>query len=100
MITSANPGHSQRTAPRLSSGESRPEVAPDSFPTSGNALAELTDDEVADKVTVLAAHLSAATYQFLVLLEELDRRKPWAGFGIASTAHWLSWKCGIDMRAG
>ncbi len=35
----------------------------------------------------------------MVLLEEFDRRKPWAGEGISSTAHWLNVKCGVDMNS-
>lgn len=61
------------------------------------AFAHLTDDQVADQVTTIAAQIAAATYRFLVLLVELDRRQPWAGMGIVSTAHWLNVKCGMDM---
>ena len=62
-------------------------------------LARFSDDEVADQVTRIAAQISAATYRFLVLLAELDRRRPWSGYGIVSTAHWLNVRCGIDLVA-
>ncbi len=66
---------------------------------STTELARFSDDEVADQVTRIAAQISAATYRFLVLLAELDRRRPWSGYGIVSTAHWLNVRCGIDLVA-
>jgi len=58
-----------------------------------------TDDQLADKITTLAGQINAATYRFLILIAEFDRRNAWAGSGIRSCAHWLSWKCSIDMGA-
>ena len=46
----------------------------------------------------LAADIHAATYRFLVLIAELDRREVWAAQGALSCAHWLSWACGIDTH--
>lgn len=51
------------------------------------------------ELTTLAGHLTAATYRLLVLIEEFDRRGGWAGWGVRSCAHWLSWKCGVGMVA-
>ena len=45
----------------------------------------------------LAAHLTAATCRFLVLIGESDRRRAWASWGMASCAHWLSWHCGLGL---
>lgn len=56
-------------------------------------------EELQAEITLLAAHISAATYRFLVLLAELDRKVSWAGEGIASAAHWLNYRCGISLRA-
>lgn len=53
------------------------------------------DEQLASKITLLAAQINAATYLFLKLLGEFDRRAGWAGDGIRSCAHWLDWKCGI-----
>ncbi len=50
------------------------------------------------EVTILAAHISAATYRFLVLLRRLDEITSWAGEGIASAAHWLNFRCGMNLR--
>ena len=52
-------------------------------------------DALAAKITTLAGHLNAAHYRFLKLLDEFDREQGWAGPGVRSLAHWLSWKCGI-----
>ncbi len=52
-----------------------------------------------DRITELAAHIHAATYRFLVLIREFDRRAGWSGPGLNSCAHWLSWKCGINVGA-
>ncbi len=50
------------------------------------------------EVTILAAHISAATYRFLMLLRRLDQIVSWAGEGIASAAHWLNFRCGMNLR--
>ena len=47
----------------------------------------------------LNANLNAATYRFLVLAREFDRRMAWADWGMRSMAHWLGWKCGIGPVA-
>ena len=50
-------------------------------------------------ITTLAANIAAATWQWLMLIAEFDRREGWAGAGIVSCAHWLNWKCGIALGA-
>ena len=52
-------------------------------------------DALAAEITTLAGHLNAAQYRFLKLLDEFDLEQGWAGPGVRSLAHWLSWKCGI-----
>ena len=52
-------------------------------------------EALAAQITTLAGHLNAAQYRFLKLLDEFDREQGWAGPGVRSLAHWLSWKCGI-----
>ena len=52
-------------------------------------------EALAAEITTLAGHLNAAQYRFLKLLDEFDREQGWAGPGVRSLAHWLSWKCGI-----
>jgi len=52
-----------------------------------------------DQITELAAHLDAGTYSLLKLICEFDERNGWSGAGIHSCAHWLNWKCGINLGA-
>ena len=59
----------------------------------------LSLDALEVELTTLAGHLNAGNYRFLRLLAEFERREGYAGFGIASCAHWLSWKCGIGLVA-
>lgn len=52
------------------------------------------------RITKLTGHLNAATYYWLTLVAEFDRREGWGGDGATrSCAHWLNWKCGIDLGA-
>lgn len=43
----------------------------------------------------LAGQLAAAACRWLLMVGEFDRRGGWAGWGVVSCAHWLSWKCGL-----
>ncbi|MCB1704334.1 MAG: DUF222 domain-containing protein [Halioglobus sp.] len=52
-----------------------------------------------DEITELAAHINAATYRLLTLIREYDERQGWGGGGLKSCAHWLNWKCGINLGA-
>ena len=36
-------------------------------------------------------------YRWLKLVAEVDRDELWSGDGLASCAHWLDWKCGINI---
>lgn len=55
--------------------------------------------DLVNEITVLAGQLNAANARFLALIAELDRRKGWAEWGVKSCAHWLNWKCGINLGA-
>ncbi len=51
-----------------------------------------SNDELGNEITMLAGQINAATYRFLKLIAEFDRRDAWSGEGIHSCAHWLSYK--------
>src|SRR5687768_15459155 len=51
------------------------------------------------KITELWGHLNAATYRFLTLIAEFDREKAFERHGLANTAQWLNWQCGIGAVA-
>jgi hypothetical protein len=55
--------------------------------------------ELEDQIVELAGHLNAGTYRFLTLIAEYDRRKGWNCRATRDCAHWLNWKCGIDLGA-
>jgi hypothetical protein len=56
-------------------------------------------DDLAAQITELAGHLNATNYKFLQLIAEFDNREGWADNATHSCAHWLNWKCGIDIGA-
>jgi len=55
-------------------------------------------EALGDRIATLAAHLSAATWQLLVMLREFDERGGWPA-SFRSCAHWLSWRTGIAPGA-
>src|ERR1700730_9838309 len=59
----------------------------------------LTLRELEAQITELAGHLNAAHYRWLSLIGEFDRRQGWSDGATQSCAHWLNWKCGIDLGA-
>ena len=73
------------------------DLASDAAPHT--ALAPRSLDELESEITELAGHLNAASYRWLVLIAEFDRREGWADGSTPSCAHWLGWKCGIDGGA-
>ena len=58
------------------------------------------DQQLGEKITLLAGQLNAGNYQLLKLIATFDDRKAWSGGGtVRSCAHWLNWKCGIALGA-
>ena len=55
--------------------------------------------ELEARITELAGHLNAADHRWLMLVAEFDRRQGWADGATRSCAHWLGWKCGIELGA-
>jgi len=62
-------------------------------------VSSVSTPELINQITELAGHLNAANARWLALIAELDRRRGWAEFGVKSCAHWLNWKCGLDLGA-
>jgi hypothetical protein len=56
-------------------------------------------EALADELTLLSARQAAGEAEFLRVLEEFDRREGWAQWRLVSCAHWLNWRCGIDLGA-
>jgi hypothetical protein len=51
------------------------------------------------EITQLAGNLAAAECRWMRLIAEYDQRAGYERWGSWSCAHWLSWHCGLDMRA-
>ena len=56
-------------------------------------------EQLENQITELSAHIHAATYRLLELIREYDDSEGWTGPGLNSCAHWLNWKCGINLGA-
>jgi hypothetical protein len=74
-------------------------VGQDFEPKPFNPKAPPALPELEAQITELAGHLNAASHRLLVLIAEFERRQGWASSGSQSCAHWLSWKCGMDLGA-
>jgi hypothetical protein len=61
--------------------------------------ASISLEELEAQITELAGHLNAANYRWLCLIAEFDRRKGWADGKLPSCAHWLNFKCGLNLGA-
>lgn len=68
-------------------------------PLSSDSLDDIPLEQLEHQITELAAHIHAATCRWLLLVAEFDRREAWRQWGCKSTAHWLSWQCGVDPGA-
>lgn len=63
------------------------------------AESALSNSQLEAEITELAGHLNAANYRLLSLIAEFDRRCGWSDWATKSCAHWLNYKCGIDLGA-
>jgi uncharacterized protein DUF222/HNH endonuclease len=71
-----------------------------SLPSFDERMAYINETHaLGHQIIELAGHLNAANYRFLALLAEFDRRKGWHCGATRDCAHWLNWKCGINLGA-
>ena len=61
------------------------------------SLSALCVDELADGICLRAGRVAAAQAELLLWIAEFDRREGWAGPGMRSCAHWLSWRVGMSL---
>src|SRR5258708_38097098 len=61
--------------------------------------ASISLEELEAQITELAGHLNAANYRWLTLIAEFDRRRGWWDGRLHSCAHWLNFKCGLNLGA-
>src|SRR5438093_13681167 len=64
-----------------------------------DAGAEVPLERLEAEICELAGHLAAGECRWLLLLSEFDRREGWAGWGLQSCAHWVSYRCGLGLQA-
>ena len=50
------------------------------------------------EITELCSYIYAAEHRLLTLVREFDEQKGWQWLGFQTCAHWLNFKCGIDMN--
>lgn len=68
-------------------------------PSPGSPYATLSREELEAQITLLAGQLNAATYRWLTLIAEFDRRRGWVDGSLHSCAHWLNFKVGLNLGA-
>jgi hypothetical protein len=66
---------------------------------SSAVCASISLAELEAQITELAGQLNAANYRWLALIAEFDRRQGWADGKLPSCAHWLNFKCGVNLGA-
>jgi hypothetical protein len=66
---------------------------------SSSIVAAVSLEELEAQITALAGQLNAANYRWLTLIAEFDRRQGWADGKLPSCAHWLNFKCGLNLGA-
>ena len=62
-------------------------------------IGELPTETLEAEIATLYSRISAETCQWLLLVAEFDRREAHLKWGCHTCAHWLSWHCGVAMRA-
>src|SRR5262245_41851194 len=67
--------------------------------SAAHAASVLSLAELTAEICCMAGHINAASYRWLALIAELDRRQGWAEDSAQSCAHWLGWKCGVALGA-
>ena len=55
-------------------------------------------ERLGTEITELCSYIYAAEHRLLTLIREFDEQRGWSWLGFHSCAHWLNFKCGIDMN--
>jgi hypothetical protein len=56
-------------------------------------------DDLDKAIVSLAARISSATYELLVLVRQFDERAGWVKWGFENCTDWLHWRCDLGMSA-
>lgn len=63
-------------------------------------LTKLSIDQLENNIIGLSKRVTAAEYDFLVLLREFDLRQGWKAYHFNHCAEWLNMKCGMHPNTG
>ena len=55
-------------------------------------------ERLGPKITELCSYIYAAEHRLLTLIREFDEQHGWEWLGFPTCAHWLNFKCGIDLN--
>ncbi len=88
----------ESTALAPSTPNQPPATYPCYTPLEERVARQADAERLGDQIAELAAQISAATYQLLLLIRQFDQRDGWS-VGFQSCAHWLSWRTGVAMGA-
>jgi hypothetical protein len=64
-----------------------------------NGFSTLSDQELADGIVTWSGRIAAGEAELLAHIGEFDVREAWAGPGLLSCAHWLSWRTALGPTA-
>ncbi|HVT19252.1 MAG TPA: hypothetical protein VHQ90_24115, partial [Thermoanaerobaculia bacterium] len=92
-MTIGKPGYEAVEEAQAKAGEADPKGIGPPPPVPPCAPERL--EELGERIAELAAQISAATYELLVMLRDFDERGGWNS-GFRSCAHWLGWRVGLD----
>ncbi len=67
-------------------------------PAGADVAGAMPVDELGARIVDLAGRLTAATCRWLLLVAHFDAREGYLSAGLASTAQWLAFTCGIAHR--
>jgi hypothetical protein len=62
---------------------------------SNGEYRDISNAELGSEITLMAGQITAATYCFLKMLAEFDRRRGWDNGSIRSCSQWLNLTCGM-----
>jgi hypothetical protein len=62
-------------------------------------LTSLSDEQLAEGICTRAGRVAAGEAALLRWIAEFDRPEAWAGVGLLSCAHWLTWRIGLSPGA-
>ena len=66
--------------------------------TPDTTLQRRRSERLGAKISELSSYIYAAEHRLLSLIREFDQQQGWEYAGFPSCAHWLNFKCGIDMN--